>query len=143
MPAEMQMPFGQDFIKFFASFGKAGFGFEPFMALQSRNIEALTQANKVAIEGFQTVARRQAEIVRGNIEEASTLVRELSTLKSPEDHVAHHTAIAKKAIEQSLVNARELSEIVSRAGNEAFDVLNHRLGETLDEVRALVTTTAK
>jgi len=143
MPAEMQMPFGQDFTKFFASFGNNGFSFEPLMALQRRNIEALTQANKVAIEGFQTVARRQAEIVRGGIEEASTMVRELSALKSPEDHVAHHTAIAKKAIEQSLVNARELSEIVARAGNEAFDVLNHRLGETLDEVRELVTTKAK
>ncbi len=105
---------------------------------QQRNFEALAKANQLAIEGFQTVARRQAELVRGGIEEASSMVRELGQSRSPEDHVARQTDAAKKALEQSLANARELSEIVTRAANEAFDVLNQRLASSLDEARDLV-----
>jgi phasin family protein len=109
------------------------------LASQERNIEALKQANQLAIEGLQTIARRQAEIVRGGMEEASALIRDMTKSKSPEDHVTYQTEAAKKVLSQSISNARELTEIISRATNEALDVLNKRLGESLDEMRATVT----
>jgi phasin family protein len=127
----------------FVPFKLPGIDLEAILAVQHRNFDALARANMLAVEGFQTVARRQAEIVRGGMEEASALLRELSQARTPEDHVVRHTAAAKKALEQSLVNARELSEIVGRAGNEALDVLSHRFGEALDEARDLVAKPAK
>jgi phasin family protein len=128
-------PFEMDVTKLLAEFKVPGVDLETIMASQRRNIDALTKANQLAIEGLQTVARRQAEILRGGFEEASSLMREIMQTQSPEDRVVRQTEAAKKSIEHALSNARELAEIVARAGNEAFDVLSKRLGETLDEVR--------
>lgn len=131
-------PFEMDVTKLLAEFKVPGVDLETIMASQRKNIDALTRANQLAIEGMQTVARRQAEILRGGFEEAASMMREIMQTQSPEDRVARQTDVAKKSIERALSNARELAEIVARAGNEAFDVLNQRLGEGLDEVRDAV-----
>jgi phasin family protein len=130
--------FDVDVTKMLAEFKMPGVDIEQMMSSQRKNIEALTKANQLAIEGMQTVARRQAEIVRGGIEEASALMREMMQPHSPGDRVAHQAEAAKQAIERALGNARELAEIVAKSGNEAFDIINKRVGESLDEVKHLV-----
>lgn len=131
-------PFEMDVTKLLAEFKVPGVDLETIMASQRKNIDALTKANQLAIEGLQTVARRQAEILRGGFEEAASLMRDIMQTQSPEDRVARQTEVAKKSVERALSNARELAEIVAKAGNEAFDILNQRLGEGLDEVRDAV-----
>jgi hypothetical protein len=42
---------------------------------------------------------------------------------------------SKHAIEQSLSNAEELAELVTKANTEAFSVINKRVTESLEEVR--------
>jgi len=128
-----------DVTKLMAEFKVPGGDLETIMASQRKNIEALTKANQLAIEGLQTVARRQAEILRGGFDEASSLMREIMQTQSTEDRVARQTEAAKKSVERALSNARELAEIVAKAGNEAFDVIKSRVGESLDEVRDAVT----
>lgn len=130
--------FDLDVAKRLAAFQVPDLSLDTIMASQQRNIEALTKANQLAVEGLQTVARRQVEILRGGFEEAASLMREIMQPQPPEDRVARQTEAAKKSIERALSNARELAEIVTRAGNEAFDIINQRLGESLDEVRDAV-----
>ena len=45
------------------------------------------------------------------------------------------TCIAKQVFEKSLANARELTELVTKANAEAFDVITKRVSESLDELR--------
>lgn len=135
--------FEMDVTKMLAEFKMPGVDLETIMASQRKNIEALTKANQLAIEGLQTVARRQAEILRGGFDEASALMREIMQTQSPEDRVARQTEAAKKSVERALSNARELAEIVARANNEAFDVIKSRVGESLDEVRDAVAKKGK
>ena len=51
--------FDFDVTKMMADFRFRPFDVEALMASQRRNIEALTQANQLAVEGVQAVARRQ------------------------------------------------------------------------------------
>jgi phasin family protein len=136
--AKLPNPFDTDVTKLMAEFKLPGVDMETVLATQRKNIEALTKANQLAIEGLQTVARRQAEILRAGFEEASALARELFQNQSPEERVAKQTDAAKTALEKAFGNARELSEIVGKAQQEAFDVINKRMTEGLDEVRDLV-----
>ncbi len=135
--------FEMDVTKMLAEFKMPGVDLETIMSSQRKNIEALTKANQLAIEGMQTVARRQAEILRGGFDEASALMREIMQTQSPEDRVVRQTEAAKKSVERALSNARELAEIVARANNEAFDVIKSRVGESLDEVRDAVAKKGK
>jgi phasin family protein len=135
-----QNPFGKmfefDLGKAMADFRVPGIDVDAVVATQRKNIEALTQANQLAIEGVQAVARRQVEIARQALEEFSSYVRELSAPTSPEDRIAKQAELSKQAIEKGVANARELTEMVTKANTEAFNVINKRVTEGLEEVRA-------
>jgi phasin family protein len=117
-----------------------GIDFEAVAASQRKNLEAFTQANQLAVEGVQAVVRRQVEIAREAMEELSTIVRDMvQPSGSPEDRLAKQAEYSKQALEKGLANARELTELVTKANTEAFNVLNKRVSEGLDEVRDFAT----
>ncbi len=126
--------FDFDVTKMMADFRFRPFDVEALMACQRRNIEAFTQANQLAVEGVQAVARRQIEITRQAFEDASALLRDLAQPVSPEDRVAKNTEYAKQMLERSVNHGRELTQLAAKAGTEAADVLRKRASEGLDEL---------
>jgi phasin family protein len=121
--------------KAFAGFTFPGFDVESMVAAQRKNLEALTQASQLAVEGVQAVARRQVEIARQSVDQASSLFREWTQAGGPEDRMAKNAELAKQAFEKSIANARELTELVAKANTEAFNVINKRVTEGFEEVR--------
>ena len=131
-----------DVTKAFAGFTIPGFNVEAMMASQRKNVEALTQANQLALEGAQALARRQVEIAREALEEASTLFRELSQPGAPQEKLAKNTELAKANFEKGLATARELAELVAKANTEAFNVLTKRVTESFEEIRDVAAVKA-
>ena len=127
--------FDYDVTKLMADFRFRPFDLETLMAAQRRNIEALSQANQLAVEGIQAVARRQIEIARQALEDVSALIRDLAQPASTEDRLAKNTEYAKQVLEKSLDHSREISQLATKAGTEAADVLRKRACEGLDELR--------
>jgi len=138
-----------DFTKFYGDFNKAAadfgklfvngkapmFDVEAAFAAQRKNVEALTAANRVAVEGAQAVFRRQAELVREAIEELSTVSKEFSAAGSPEDKLLKQTELAKSAFETALANARELAGLVQKTSDEAVSVISKRVVDNFDEMK--------
>lgn len=113
------------------------------VAAQKKNIEALTSANQLAVEGMQAIARRQAEIMRQTVEEVQRSMQSMMETGAPEAKVAQSTELTKVAFEKAIANMKELSEMVAKSNGEAFDVINRRVAESLDEIRKLTAKTAK
>jgi phasin family protein len=129
--------FDFDVTKMMADFRFRPFDVETLMACQRRNIEAVSQANQLAVEGFQAVAKRQIEIARQAVEDVSALLRDLAQPTSTEDRIAKNTEYAKQMLEKSVNHGREITELAAKAGTEAADVLRKRATESLDEFRDL------
>jgi phasin family protein len=111
-------------------------GIEVVGASQFKNIEALAQANQFAVEGAHAVLRRQIEIVGQAIDEFSAIVRTFGQPNgSPEDRLAKQAEFTKLWIEKGLANARELTELVTKANTEVFSVISKRMTESLEEAR--------
>jgi phasin family protein len=127
--------FDMDVNKLFGDFRVPSLDVEAVVASQRKNIEALTQANQLAVEGVQAVARRQVEIARQTIEEFSAMVQGFTQAGTPEERLAKQAELTKGALERGLSNARELTELVTKANTEAFNVINKRVTEGLDEIR--------
>lgn len=125
--------------KFFSEFKVNGFDFEAVLAGQRRNIEAFTAANQAALDGFQSLAKRQAEMVRQSVDEANKAVKELFAAGSPEEKASRQAELTKAAYERAVANTRELAELVARSQTQAIDVINKRVAEGLDEVKGLIT----
>jgi phasin family protein len=108
---------------------------DSLMARQKKNMEALTAANCVALEGMQAVAKRQAEILQKTMNEAAKAVDVLSKAGSPTEVAAKQAELAKYALERALSNMRELSEMVAKFNEEATSTMNARISATLDEIK--------
>lgn len=131
-------PFEMDVTKMLGEFKLPGVDLEKIATAQRKNVEALTSANQLAAEGFQAVARRQAEILRQTLEEAGKSMRDLMEQSAPEDRMVKQAEMAKTAFETALSNMRELAEMVTKANTEAFDVMNRRFTESLDELKDMI-----
>lgn len=127
--------FDVDFGKAFAGFTFPGLDVESLVATQRKNLEAFTQANQLAVEGVQAIARRQVELTRQAMDEASTVLRDWTQPGAPEEQVAKNVEMVKHAFEKGVANARELTELVTKANSEAFNVIHKRVSESFEEIR--------
>ncbi|WP_200343822.1 phasin family protein [Rhodovibrio sodomensis] len=129
--------------KYMDQFQVPGLDNKGFMEAHRKNIEALTEANRVAFEGAQAMARRQTEIVREAMDEAAKAMTQVQGAGSNEERVAKQTEIAKNTFETALKHARELAEMSAKSQNEALELLNKRVAESFDEMRDSMQTVVK
>jgi phasin family protein len=110
---------------------------EAFVVASRRNIETLTAASRVALEGAQAVARRHMEIVQQNMAELTEVVRTLSKIETPQAKAATQAELLQRAYEHAVANLNEISDLIQHANAEAVRLLNNRFVEAMDEVKAL------
>jgi phasin family protein len=102
-----------------------------------RNVEVLSAANRVALEGAQAVARRHMEIVQQTLSEMGESVKSMTAAENPQARAAQQAELLKHAYERALANTRELSDMIQHANAEALGLLNGRFMEAMDEVKTL------
>jgi phasin family protein len=131
-------PFDADFAKMFATLKLPLMpDMGALMAAQQRNIEALTQAYKVTLQGGQDVARRHMEIMQQTMVELGDTMQSLAGTETPQAKVTKQAEALKKAYERAVTNLKEMSETIQHANAEAVAVLNKRFAEAIEEARTL------
>ena len=111
---------------------------EALLAAYRRNMDALSAANRIALDGAQTVAKRHMEIMQQSMAELSETMRSLAAPgEPPQAKAAKQGELLKQAYERAVANIRELGELIQRSNGEALDLLNKRFAEAVDEVKAL------
>jgi phasin family protein len=111
-----------------------GLDFQALADAQRKNLEALTQASQLAVEGVRALAQRQSEIAREAVDEASAVFRDWTRPGAPGDRFANGLDAAKVAFEKGIANVRELSEMGSKASADVLGVVARRVSEGFDEV---------
>jgi phasin family protein len=139
--------FMPDFGEFTKLFAELKFPAMPdmdaFVSASRRNMETLAAANRVALEGAQTVARRHMEIVQQNMAELTEAVRSLSTTEAPQATAAKQAELLKVGYERAVANIKEISDLIQQSNNEALKLLNERFTEAMDEIKALAQKAGK
>ena len=134
----------QDFTKFFADLKLPNMGgTEALMAAHRRNIDAMSAANKIAMEGAQAIAKRHMELMQQSMSELTETLRGLASPGAPQDKAAEQAELLKRSYERAVSNAKEMADLISRANAEAVELLNKRIAEALDEVKTLVAQAPK
>ena len=131
------------FSKFAGNYQMPAFDVESVMASQRKNIEALSAANKAATEGMQKVATRQAAILQETLDEATKGFANFGKAGDPSAAAAKQAELYQAAFEKALANMSELADMVATSSNEATTVVNQRISESLEEIKALSKKPAK
>ncbi len=127
-----------EFSKLFADMKMPAMGgMDMFLAAQRRNMEVLSAANRVAIEGAQAVAKRHMEIVQQTMSEMTETMRDLASPDSPQVRAAKQAEMLKIAYERAVAHMKEMSDLIQRSNGEALGMLNQRFAEAMNEVKQL------
>jgi len=113
-------------------------GAQELMEAYKRNLEAMSAANRIALEGAQTVARRHMEIVQQTMAELSENLRAMASTEAPTEKAAKNAELLKKAYERAVANTKELADLIQHANAEAVSLLNKRFAEAVEEAKSLL-----
>jgi phasin family protein len=108
---------------------------ESVLSAHRRNLEALSDANRVALEGAQTVARRHMEIMQNTMSGLTETLREMASSKTANERAAKHAELLKQAYENAVSNTRELGDLIQKSHGEAMEKLNQRFSEAMSEMK--------
>ncbi|MBL6598145.1 MAG: TIGR01841 family phasin [Alphaproteobacteria bacterium] len=134
--ADQSNPFKMfDFQSMFNNAKIPGLDVEAILAAQKKNVEAMIGANQIVAEGYQAVAKRQAELAQTTLQETQARVTDLMTDASPEGRMAKQAEMVKTGIEQASQSMHEVSEVLRKSQTEAFALIKRRMDESVDEIK--------
>ena len=106
---------------------------------QQKNLEAISAANKVALEGARAVAERHMEIVQQSVAEMQDAMRSMASPADIQEQAAKRAEMAKAAYERAVGQMQELADLIKKSSGEALSVLHSRFAEAMEEVKNLST----
>jgi phasin family protein len=112
---------------------------DALLAAHRRNLETLSAANRVALDGAQAVARRNMEIMQQTMAELTESMRQFATAEAPQARASRQADMLKAAYERAVANMSEISDLIQKSNGEALGLLNRRFAESMEEVKALAS----
>lgn len=112
-----------------------GVNMDALVASQRDNLEALSTANRAALDGMKVVGEWQMKLLQETVQELRTAVDALAKSGSPQDVVAAEVELARKAFEKAVGEMRELAGIVVKANQQATTAILQRIPASLNEIR--------
>jgi phasin family protein len=102
-----------------------------------KDLEAIVKANEVALNGIKSVADKQAEMLQTVVGEIGTKLKNMAQDGSPS---AKATEMAQQTIEKALGAMRTLAEANGQSQAQVLDVINTRVQQSIEEIRATLKT---
>jgi phasin family protein len=110
---------------------------QAIMEGRRKDLEAIVKANEVALNGIKSVADKQAEMLQTVLGEIGTKLKSMAQDGSPS---AKATEIAQQTIEKALGAMRTLAEANGQSQAQVLDVINTRVQQSIEEIRATLKT---
>jgi len=143
MAKKPETMFDMDITKMMAEFTLPHVDVEAMVAAQRKNIETLSAANRLALEGMQAVAKRNMEIMQQTMADLTEAMKAIASSEAPQAKAAKQAELFKAGYEKAMLNMRELQDMVQKVSGETLGLLNKRVAEALDEVKAMMASAQK
>ena len=101
---------------------------------RKKDIEAVTEANRLAYEGMKALGMRQAEMLKEAIAEWQMVAAGMSAM-SATDMTTKRTDLARQVFGKALTNMRELAEMAAKSQSQAGEVVTRRFQDNLAEMK--------
>jgi len=128
-----------DFSKLFEGFnGAPPVDMKSFLETQRKNLQALSEAQQTAIEGIQTLAQRQSELLSQFVEDNSSIAKQALSEGTPEEKIAQNADIFKSTYERNVNSLQEMSEVIGQSNQKATGILNKRVSASVSEIKSAI-----
>lgn len=136
-------PFFENWLKVDLSNSVPGFASAPvdmkhMMESGRKTMQAIIEAQQVAIESLQTIAQRQTEIMSQFVQDQSAMARDIVKEGTPEEKIARSAESMRKAYEKTINGSREVADMLNKSTREASEIINKRVTNALNEIKTNV-----
>jgi phasin family protein len=119
-----------------------GFNMDAMMKTGQANMAAISEANRIAIEGLQAVAKRQQEMTAAAISDFQETAKSM-TATNGSDMFSKPVELARDSFEKSVANMKELAELAGKSQTEAWSVIGRRFQDSISEVQGAAAPAVK
>ncbi len=114
---------------------------ESFVNAQRKQVEAITALNQSAYDSIQTLARRQAELVRQSMEDCTSMIGAIMACPTPEEKVMKQAEVSRVAMEKCITNVREITDTIMKCNNQAIETVSSCMTDSIEELRSMMRPT--
>ncbi len=132
-----------DMTKMFEGAQIPGFDTEAMTEAQKKNVQAFVDANRVAAEGYQSLFKKQIEVMQTSITEMTEVMKEASTAPISAENAEQRMEAAKAQFEKGVAVFTDLSESARKANEDAFAIIRARFTEGVTEIREMTESAMK
>lgn len=108
---------------------------DALMKAQQKNVQALVDANKTAMTGYQEIYRRQVALAEEHIARAKDQLGELQNQPMSAESSSKAVEDVKATLDRVSTDLRELTELAQKANTDAFEIVKGRFEEGLAEFK--------
>jgi phasin family protein len=130
----------QNFMDMFKKLGEQfqvpQFDMAKIMEHHQKNLDAMTRTWQAVAGGAGAIATKQREIMTAAVKDVTEHVQSYKPGGSPQEAMAKQAEFAKKAMEAALTNTRDIASLVQKSSGEAFQIVQSRMQESYQEIRA-------
>ena len=132
----------QNVTDMFKKFGEQlkvpSFDVTKIMEHQQKNLEAMTKSWQAMAGGANEIAQKQKEIFESAMKDMAEMAQAYKPGGNPQEVMAKQAEFAKKAMEAAIANTKDIAELVQKSSTEAFKIVQERMKESYEEIRATV-----
>jgi len=132
-----------DFTKLLEQYKLPGVDMSALIAARRKDIEALTEANKVAYAGMQALVQKQTEILSKSMQDMQAATQKMTASGNPADVMTKQGEFVQQGLQTAFNNMRELAEMAQKAQAEALAVITRRAEQSMEEARNLMKDAGK
>ena len=112
------------------------FDMSRIMEHHQKNLDAMGRSWQAMASGATAVANKQREIFEGTVRDIAEMAKDYKPTGSPQEVFAKQGEFARKAMEAAIANTRDIAELVQKSTGEAFRIVQDRMKESYEEIRA-------
>ena len=128
-------PFGE-FTKMLEQFKLPGFDVPAIMEARRKDVEALVTANQAALQGMQSLAQKQAEMLRSTLSELQSLAGQFSASGGAPS--AQTAELVQQTLHKALADMQQLAQAAYQSQAESYAVIAKRVEENVQELKTLL-----
>ena len=128
-------PFGE-FTKLLEQFKLPGFDVPAIMEARRKDVEALVTANQAALQGMQSLAQKQAEMLRSTLGELQSLAGQFSAAGGAPS--AQTAELVQQTLHKALADMQQLAQAAYQSQAESYAVIAKRVEENVQELKTLL-----
>jgi phasin family protein len=106
------------------------------MQHHQKNLDAMARSWQAVASGASEVASKQRAIFEEAVKDVTEM--EYKPGGSPQEIMAKQSEFAKKAMEAAIANTRDIAELVQKSSSDAFKIVQDRMKESYEEIKASV-----